>query len=109
MNDYLNTFAGRLSEHNKRGLTFFKDDLSAYYGEQDFFGALHELGHTAYTRSNVPAVHKDKHNHDFKKVGKVCQCFLSTFDQCANFLCPYEKLGSKLCNPICYFGPNSYS
>eukprot|EP00112_Aurelia_sp_Birch-Aquarium-sp1_P001545 Seg1167.1 transcript_id=Seg1167.1/GoldUCD/mRNA.D3Y31 product="hypothetical protein" protein_id=Seg1167.1/GoldUCD/D3Y31 len=78
MNDYLNTFSGRLSEHNKRSLTFFKDDLSSYYGQQDFFDALHEVGHNAYTRSNVPTTHKEKHNHDFKKVGKELQRLLYT-------------------------------
>ena len=71
MNEYLNTIYSRLSKHNTMGMSFYRKELSSFYGKKDFFNALHEVGHNAYKRSNIRASAKEQHIADFGQTGEV--------------------------------------
>ena len=72
MADYLETFSNRLSEHNKRGLVFMRNELASFYGNQNFVDSLHEIGHNSFTRSNIPEQRKEKHADMLGLVSEVC-------------------------------------
>ena len=72
MADYLETFSNRLSEHNKRGLVFMRDELASFYGNKNFVDSLHEIGHKSVKRSNIPHQKKAKHANMLGLVSEVC-------------------------------------
>ena len=78
MNDYLKTFSGKLSQQNTDSLSFYRNELSSFYGKNDFFDTLHEIGHTAYKRSNVRTAKKEQHVTDFGQTGQVCLLLFSS-------------------------------
>ena len=84
MKDYLKTFSSQLSQQNTNSLSFYRNELSSFYGKNDFFDALHEIGHTAYKRSNVRTAKKEQHATDFGQTGKVCFLFFSSCYFCNN-------------------------
>ena len=71
MKDYLKTFSNKLLQQNTNGLSFYRHELSSFYGKNDFFDALHEIGHSAYKRSNVRTAKKEQHVTDFGQTGQV--------------------------------------
>ena len=78
MKDYLKTFSNKLSQQNTNSLSFYRNELSSFYGKIDFLDALHGIGHTSYTRSNVRTAKKDQHATDFGQTGEVCLLLFSS-------------------------------
>eukprot|EP00794_Sanderia_malayensis_P008625 gene8625-9555_t len=59
LKDYFDTFERKLSEHNKRGLEYWRSDLSAFFDKGKLFNELHIIGQRAYARSTFPRkIHK---------------------------------------------------
>ena len=71
MDRYLQTFVDRLTKQNKRSLSHFKDDLSLFYGTDDFVGHLGDLGSDAVSRSTVTRPKKNKHIMGITEIGNV--------------------------------------
>eukprot|EP00794_Sanderia_malayensis_P008626 gene8626-9556_t len=54
LKDYFETIERQLSEHNKRGLEYWRSDVSAFFDKGKLFNELHSIGQRAYARSNIP-------------------------------------------------------
>ena len=71
MNKYLQTFSDHLTKQNKRSLSYLKDDLSLFYGTDEFVGHLRDRGSDAVSRSTVTRPKKDKQITDITEIGSV--------------------------------------
>ena len=71
MNKYLQVFTDRLTKQNRRSLSYLRDELSSFYGTNDFVGHLGDLGSDAVSRSTVPSTKKDKQIMSITEIGKV--------------------------------------
>eukprot|EP00794_Sanderia_malayensis_P021371 gene21371-23454_t len=75
LKDYFETIERQLSEHNKRGLEYWRSDVSVFFDKGKLLNELHSLGQRAYARSNIPK--KDAHVQSFNKVGETIRQVLS--------------------------------
>ena len=71
MNDYLQTFSNRLAKQNKRSLTYLRNELSSFYGTENFVDHLREVGSNAISRSTISGAKRSKQINTLADVGKV--------------------------------------
>ena len=71
MSKYLQAFTDHLTMQNKRSMSYLKDNLSHFYGTDDFVGHLGDLGSDAVSRSTVPSTKKNKQIMGITEIGKV--------------------------------------
>ena len=69
LKDYFDTLSGQLSQHNKKGLEFWRSDVSAFFGNPNVLRELHQIGQNAYSRSQ--AAGNEAHVRSFNNVGEV--------------------------------------
>ena len=71
MNSYLEAFKDHLTEQNMKSISYMRNDLSAFYGRENFIDHLANLGSDAVRRSAVTGAGEENQILGLAQVGRV--------------------------------------